>query len=143
MKKLTKSEIISKLPAYIVEEAKMHLRYGVPSHVIRRNGRLEVVFSLRSGYHTDDERFVCTITASDVFTETEQIENYINLYHKYPANYHGIRDEAVIARLEEDMTKKRGRLSCRMAKWKGQTSCTSHKRQAYALVYETCKCIKK
>jgi len=103
MKKLTKSEINSKLPAYIVKEAKMHLCYSVPSHVIRRNGRLEVVDSLRSGYHTDDERFVCTITNKDLFTETEQIENHINLYHKYPANYHGIRDEAVLARLEEDM----------------------------------------
>lgn len=101
--KLTKCKRILKLPAYIVEEAKMHLRYGVPSHVIRRNGRLEVVDSLRSGFHADDERFVCTITDSDVFTETEQIENYIKLYHKHPANYHGIRDEAVSGRLEENM----------------------------------------
>lgn len=100
---MRKGEIISKLPAYIVEEAKMHLRYGIPSHVIRRNGRLEVVDSLRSGYHTDDERFVCTITDGDVFTETEQIENYINLYHKYPKNYKGIRDETVLARMDEDV----------------------------------------
>ena len=82
--KKSKSEILTEFPAYCHRFEKMHLCYGVPRHVIRRNGQLEVVDRLRSGYHTEDERFVCTITDEDVFTETVQIENYINLYHKYP-----------------------------------------------------------
>lgn len=101
---MTMNDKLTKLPAYIIEEAKLNLRYGLPAYVIRRNRRLEVVDSLRNGYaHTDDERFVCMITDADVFTETERIENYINLYHKYPENYRGVRDETVLARLDDDM----------------------------------------
>lgn len=77
------------LPDYIMEEVKLVLRYEAVAYVIRWNGRLRIVASLRGYLHAEDECLVATFRQEDVFTEDERTENYINANHRYPPWYKG------------------------------------------------------
>lgn len=52
-------------------------------------------------YYAPDHRFVATFTKDDIYTETEQIENYINEFHCYPANYKGKKDWQMIHKMQD------------------------------------------
>ena len=71
--------------------------------VIRWNRRLRVVGKVFPYEHSWDEKILLTIREADLFTEAERTENYINYFHKYPAWYTGRRDEAMLARMTQDM----------------------------------------
>ena len=95
---------IETLPKRILDEAMEMLRgEDTVVEVIRWNGRMRVVGKVFPYEHSWDEKLLLTIREDDLFTEAERTENYINYFHKYPAWYTGRRDEAMLARMTQDM----------------------------------------
>ena len=95
---------IETLPKRILDEARDMLRgEDTVVEVIRWNGRMRVVGKVFPYEHSWDEKLLLTIREADLFTEAERTENYINYFHKYPAWYTGKRDEAMLARMTQDM----------------------------------------
>ena len=95
---------IGTLPKRILDEAREMLRgEDTVVEVIRWNGRMRVVGKVFPYEHSWDEKLLLTIREADLFTEAERTENYINYFHKYPAWYTGRRDEAMLARMTQDM----------------------------------------
>ena len=94
---------IETLPKRILDEARDMLRgEDTVVEVIRWNGRMRVVGKVFPYEHSWDEKLLLTIRETDLFTEAERTENYINYFHKYPAWYKGRRDEAMLARMRND-----------------------------------------
>ena len=99
-KKLT----IETLPRHILGEAREMLKgEDTEVYVIRWNGRRRVVGKVFPYEHSWDEKLLLTIRQTDLFTDEERAENYINYFHKYPAWYTGRRDEAMLERMRNDM----------------------------------------
>ena len=95
---------IGTLPKHLLDEARDMLRgEDTVVEVIRWNGRMRVVGKVFPYEHSWDEKLLLTIRETDLFTEAERTENYINYFHKYPAWYTGRRDEAMLARMTQDM----------------------------------------
>ena len=95
---------IETLPKRILDEAREMLKgEDTEVEVIRWNGRMRVVGKVFPYEHSWDEKLLLTIREADLFTEAERTENYINYFHKYPAWYTGKRDEAMLARMTQDM----------------------------------------
>lgn len=100
----TKQLTIETLPKPLLEEAKEMLRgEDTEVQVIRWNRRLRVVGKVFPYEHSWDEKLLLTIRETDLFTEDERTENYINYFHKYPSWYRGRRDEAMLERMRNDM----------------------------------------
>ena len=94
---------IETLPKRLLDEAREMLRgEDTVVEVIRWNGRMRVVGKVFPYEHSWDERLLLTIRETDLFTEAERTENYINYYHKYPSWYTGKRDEAMLERMRND-----------------------------------------
>lgn len=72
-------------------------------NVIRRNRRIRVVGHIFPYEHSWDEKLILTIRETDVFTDDERAENYINYFHKSPSWYRGKRDEAMLERMRNAM----------------------------------------
>ena len=90
-------------PKALLEEAREMLRgEDTEVQVIRWNRRLRVGGKVFPYEHSWDEKLLLTIRETDLFTETERTENYINYYHKYPSWYTGRRDEAMLERMRND-----------------------------------------
>ena len=95
---------IGTLPKHLLDEARDMLRgEDTVVEVIRWNGRMRVVGKVFPYEHSWDEKLLLTIREADLFTDEERTENYINYFHKYPAWYKGKRDEAMLARMTQDM----------------------------------------
>ena len=95
---------IETLPKHLLDEAREMLKgEDTEVEVIRWNGRMRVVGKVFPYEHSWDEKLLLTIREADLFTEAERTENYINYFHKYPAWYKGRRDEAMLARMTQDM----------------------------------------
>ena len=95
---------IETLPRHILGEAREMLKgEDTEVYVIRWNGRMRVVGKVFPYEHSWDEKLLLTIRETDLFTDEERAENYINYFHKYPAWYTGRRDEAMLARMTQDM----------------------------------------
>ena len=95
---------IDNLPKLLLEEAREMLRgEDTEVQVIRWNRRLRVVGKVFPYEHSWDEKLLLTISETDLFTEAERTENYINYFHRYPAWYTGHRDEAMLERMRKDM----------------------------------------
>ena len=95
---------IGTLPKHLLDEAGEMLRgEDTEVYVIRWNGRMRVVGKVFPYEHSWDEKLLLTIREADLFTDEERTENYINYFHKYPAWYKGKRDEAMLARMTQDM----------------------------------------
>ena len=94
---------IETLPKRLLDEAREMLRgEDTVVEVIRWNGRMRVVGKVFPYEHSWAERLLLTIRETDLFTEAERTENYINYYHKYPSWYTGKRDEAMLERMRND-----------------------------------------
>lgn len=99
----TKQLTIETLPKPLLEEAREMLQgEDTEVQVIRWNRRLRVVGKVFPYEHSWDEKLLLTIRETDLFTEDERTENYINYFHKYPAWYKGRRDEAMLERMRND-----------------------------------------
>ena len=100
----TKKLTIESLPRPLLDEAREMLKgEDTEVYVIRWNGRMRVVGKVFPYEHSWDEKLLLTVRETDLFTEAERTENYINYFHKYPAWYTGKRDEAMLARMTQDM----------------------------------------
>ena len=51
--------------------------------------------------YAEDFKVIGTYTAEELFTEEERIENYINTFNDYPANYKGKRDYQMLRKMKE------------------------------------------
>ena len=101
---MKRKRTIETLPKRILDEAREMLRgEDTVVEVIRWNGRMRVVGKVFPYEHSWDEKLLLTIRETDLFTDEERTENYINYFHKYPAWYKGKRDEAMLARMTQDM----------------------------------------
>ena len=101
---MTRQLTIESLPKPLLDEAREMLKgEDTEVYVIRWNGRMRVVGKVFPYEHSWDERLLLTIREADLFTEAERTENHINYFHKYPAWYTGRRDEAMLARMTQDM----------------------------------------
>ncbi len=95
---------IKTLPRHILGEAREMLKgEDTEVYVIQWNGRRRVVGKVFPYEHSWDEKLLLTIRQTDIFTEAERAENYINYFPKYPAWYTGRRDEAMLERMRNDM----------------------------------------
>ena len=95
---------IETLPKPLLDEVREMLRgEDTEVYVIRWNGRMRVVGKVFPYEHSWDEKLLLTIREADLFTEAERTENYINYFHRYPSWYTGRRDEAMLARMTQDM----------------------------------------
>lgn len=102
--KMERKLTIATLPERLLAEAREMLRGGEAEvEVIRWNGRLHVVGKAIPHEHSRDERVLLAIREADLFTGDERTENYVNLHHRYPPWYKGRRDEAMLARMAQDM----------------------------------------
>ena len=100
----TKKLTIESLPRPLLDEAREMLKgEDTEVYVIRWNRRMRVVGKVFPYEHSWDEKLLLTIRETDLFTDEERTENYINYFHKYPAWYKGKRDEAMLARMTQDM----------------------------------------
>lgn len=92
------------LPKPLLEEAREMLRGEETAvEVIKWNGRMRVGGKVFPYKHSWDEKLLLAIRETDLFTEAEHTENYINYYHKYPAWYTGKRDESMLERMRNEM----------------------------------------
>jgi len=95
---------LNNLPQDILDEAKEMLRgEDTVVNVIRWNRKIRVVGHVFPYEHSMDEELLLTIHETDVFTDEERAENYINYYLKYPSWYKGLRDETMLQRMKEEM----------------------------------------
>ena len=100
----TRQLTIENLPKPLLDEAREMLKgEDTEVYVIRWNRRRRVVGKVFPYEHSWDEKLLLTIREADLFTEAERTENYISYFHKYPAWYMGRRDEAMLARMTQDM----------------------------------------
>ncbi len=91
------------LPKPLLDEAKEMLKgEDTVAYIIIWNGRLRVVGEVIPYEHALDERLLLTIRETDLFTDDERAENYINHHQRYPSWYAGRRDEAMLERMAND-----------------------------------------
>lgn len=95
---------MNNLTAYPIEvqnAVKSTLRAYSECHIERVGAdyRVCTAHSIKTSYA--DEEILDTFTQDDVFTATEQVENYINSFGCYPVEYTGKRDYKILHKLEE------------------------------------------
>lgn len=75
----TKKLTIKTLPRPLLDEAREMLRgEATEVYVIRWNRRMRVVGKVFPYEHSWDEKLLLTIRETDLFTDEERTENYIN-----------------------------------------------------------------
>ena len=104
---------IETLPKRLLDAVREMLRVEDNAvEVIKWNGGMHVVGKVFPYEHSWDEKLLLTIRETDLFTEDERTENYINYFHKYPAWYKGRRDEAMLERMRNDMDFDQETMTC-------------------------------
>ena len=91
----------NELPEETQEEIKDILKAYDSVNVWYENGRYSYVDVIKKTY-ADDHKYIGTYRKEDIYTETEQIENYINEFHAYPMNYKGKKDWAMIQKMNTE-----------------------------------------
>lgn len=89
------------LPATVQQEVKDILKVYDEVNVWYENGEYSFADVLKSEY-APDHRYIGTYRKEDVYTEIEQIENYINEFHTFPINYKGKRDYAMLHKMDDE-----------------------------------------
>lgn len=94
---------LNSLPINIQNEVRNTLRAYDHCDVWFEYGEYHVMCGacLKAKY-APDHRFVATFTKDEIFTETEQIENYINEFCCYPSNYKGKKDWQMIHKMSDE-----------------------------------------
>lgn len=100
-RKMTQTTNFNYLPADVQTEVKDILKAYDSVNVWYENGEYSFADVLKAEY-APDHRFIGTYKKEDVYTETEQIENYINEFHDFPRNYKGKRDYAMLNKMDEE-----------------------------------------
>lgn len=94
---------LEELPVEVQAEIKDTLTAYNDVSVVYENGGYHVVaaIGIKSEY-APDHKFIGTYTADEIYTEDEQIINYVKNFHYYPINYHGKRDYKWLKGITED-----------------------------------------
>lgn len=95
--------LFNELPKEVQEEVRGILKAYDNVNVWYENGEYSFVDAIKKEY-ASDHKFIGNYKKSDVFSEKEQIENYINVFHAFPQNYKGARDYAIIKRMDNERT---------------------------------------
>lgn len=84
---------LNTLPKEVQDKVKNTLKAYDEAHVTYENGdyKVSVGVALTATY-APDFKVIGTITAKEVYTDDERIENYINVFQDYPIEYKGKRD---------------------------------------------------
>ena len=89
------------LPKDIQDKVRNTLRAYDSVNVWFENGRYSFDDVIKSQYAAD-HKFIGTYKASDIYSEKERIENYINEFHSYPIQYTGKRDYDIIHKMNNE-----------------------------------------
>lgn len=91
----------NELPQDVQNKIKATLHVYDKAHVVYEYGEYHVSsgICLKAEYAAD-HKFIGTYTAEELFTEEERIENYINTFNDYPANYKGKRDYQMLKKMQ-------------------------------------------
>lgn len=89
------NELLNSLPKEVQEDVLNILKAYAEVDITYENGRYHFGSTLKASY-APDHKFIGTILAKDVYTETERIENYINEFKNYPPQYKGKRDHKLM-----------------------------------------------
>ena len=94
---------LNSLPINVQESVKNTLKAYDKCDVWFEYGDYKVMCGacLRSKY-APDHRFVATFTKDQVYSEKEQIENYINEFSCYPPNYKGKKDWQMLHKMSDE-----------------------------------------
>ena len=100
---MDKKQIFNALPEDIQDRIKSALKCFNTVYVDFEYGhyKASTMCGIQKVY-APDHRAVAVFNKSDIYSEKEQIENYINVFHDYPANYTGRRDYIGIIRKMEN-----------------------------------------
>lgn len=92
----------NQLPQDVQNKIKSTLHVYDKTHVVYEYGEYHVSsgICLKAEYAAD-HKVIGTYTAEELFTEEERIENYINTFNEYPANYKGKRDYQMLRKMKE------------------------------------------
>lgn len=86
-------QVFKKLPKEVKEKIRYTLRAYDEAHVTYENGSYKVSVGVAlTATYAPDFKVIGTITAKEVYTDDERIENYINVFQDYPIEYKGKRD---------------------------------------------------
>lgn len=97
------TEIIKNLPNAVQAHIISTLKAYDEIFVTYENGEYHYGLCLKSSY-APDHKVIGRFKAEDIYTEEERIENYINEFKSYPANYKGKRDYTIIKKMENERT---------------------------------------
>jgi hypothetical protein len=97
------------LPVNVANEAKRLLKSFPRVYIEFEKGeyRVSTGFTTKKKY-SKDHKFIGSLIPEDVFNSTELMENYINEFYEYPANYLGERDYAKLEEAKPKYDRKTG-----------------------------------
>lgn len=100
---MTNKNLLNTLPNDIIEGVKSTLKAYDKCNVIYQNGKynVRVGYSLTKEY-AEDFKFIGEFVKEEVFSENEIIENYINEFNCYPANYKGAKSYTLVNKMREE-----------------------------------------
>ena len=89
------------LPNEVQEKVKKWLMVYDKTFVVYENGQYNVSSGVcLKAHYSNDHKVIGEYTAKEIFTDTERIENYINVFYSYPIEYKGKRDYKLLKMLE-------------------------------------------
>lgn len=87
------NNIFNTLPKEIQDKVKNTLKAYDEAHVTYENGAYKVSVGVAlTATYAPDFKVIGTISANEIYTQDERIENYINVFQDYPIEYKGKRD---------------------------------------------------
>lgn len=101
------NNMINNLPIDVQEKVKETLKAFDTVNVWFENGSYHVSTAccIKAVYSNDD-KFIGTFSAKDIYTDNERIINYVETFHEYPIEYKGKRDYKMLSQIGNDYTVK-------------------------------------
>ncbi len=87
------NNIFNTLPKEIQDKVKNTLKAYDEAHITYEYGAYKVSVGVAlTATYAPDFKVIGTISANEIYTQDERIENYINEFQDYPIEYKGKRD---------------------------------------------------
>ena len=94
-------EKFNTLPQEVQLFVKSQLKAYDEVTVSYENGRYSYGVCIKAEYAPDHE-VLGTIKATDIYSDVERIENYINSFCTYPIDYKGKRDYSILKKMQNE-----------------------------------------
>ena len=91
----------AKLPIKVQEEVKRMLKVYDDTDIWYENGQYSY-FNCIKAHYAPDHKYIGYVSKDDIYSEDEQIINYVEAFHAFPSNYKGQRDYAMINAAKRD-----------------------------------------